>query len=381
MRLCLLATLCCVSLCMCSVWSANFTSPYPEPGSFFGQTVAASGEWAIVQAQKEPRSSDDSTAVGAAFMYHQDSLGQWVYDSRLPVPDAETKHIGYNMAIDGEWCAVAGHNTKDLCSYVYLFHLENGVWTLMDTLPSPGPQDSQGQAVAMGGGVLVIGYPDSHEYEGEAVVYRLFHGQYYLEATLVGADYMFAADNGDSVAISADGSRIAMGSLNAGQVNVFDYDHLTAEWTLTQTVAATCWDGVSLSLSGDGSTLAVGCPTYSAVEDTAGQVEVFTEGQDGLTLSQSLDGGSVWYATFGYSLDMSSDGDTLVVGATLDDSVYVYTLAGGLYILADWETTTDDSMLGHTVALGGAGEDVALVGMANTSNARGKVGVLDLTLL
>ncbi|GIQ81937.1 hypothetical protein KIPB_002982 [Kipferlia bialata] len=383
---CVLAALCCVSLCMCSIWSANFTSPYPQVDSRFGNQVAVSGAWAVVQASYATRSDTDDTRTGAAFMYHQNQDGVWEYDCRLPVSDTTATDIGFTVAIDGDWAGVGVHFNNTYNSAVYLYHLINGVWTKADTINSPGPAEIFGQSLAMGGGVLVVGFPNYDYDSGEALVYRLSSDRYRREGTLKGKDIGFPTGNGDNVAVSADGTWVVMGSDSNGQVNVYDYAPSggRVKWTHTGTLPGVrCYEETTLCITADGATVGVGCHTWSNPVDYAGHVQMYRQDGEGtFSLVQTLDGGNKYYSTYAYSVDISSDGQRLAVGATMGNSVYVYTLGtDGLYTLADTESADYNTALGNSVAFGGVDGDVLLGGVPEVNDYAGLVGVFDLTLL
>lgn len=138
---------------------------------------------------------------------------------------------------------------------------------------------------------------------------------------------------GNSCAISADGSIVAMGSYNsdasfsnAGQVRVFGFlngiwsqigGDLNGESSGDQT-------GQSVSLSSDGSVLAIGEPMNNDLGYTSGQVRVFRNSNNNWTQVGQDFYGQHAVADAGRSVDLSADGSVLAFGAP-------NTTVGGVY--------------------------------------------------
>ena len=243
----------------------------------------------------------------------------------------------------------------------------------------------------------------------------------YVKASNTNAGDMF----GGSVALSADGSTLAVGAIgeaslgfgnqtdnsvaNAGAVYVFSRTGMT--WTQqayikASNAAANDRFGQSVTLSADGSTLAVGAffesssatgvggdQTNTAAADS-GAVYVYT--RTGLTWSQQAyvkasNTGAM--DLFGYYLALSGDGATLAVASFYEDSaaigidgnqadntamdagaVYVYSRAGTTwtqqaYVKASNTNTSD--RFGTSVALSGNGSTLAVGAVLEDSGATG----------
>jgi FG-GAP repeat len=250
--------------------------------------------------------------------------------------------------------------------------------------------------------------------------------QAYVKASNTGGDDFFGA----SVALSDDGSTLAVGAINeasaatgiggnqadnsagnAGAVYVFTRSGTT--WSQQAYVKASNTGqsdsfGRSVALSGDGSILAVGAALeYSAAtgingnqtDDSAtaaGAVYVFT--RTGTMWSQQAyvkASNTGAYDYFGWSVALSDDGSTLAVGATSEDSatigidgnqadnsavdagaVYVFTRSGvtwsqQAYVKAS--NTGASNRFGTRVALSGDGATLA-VGAQNEDGAATGIG-------
>jgi cysteine-rich repeat protein len=248
--------------------------------------------------------------------------------------------------------------------------------------------------------------------------------QAYLKASNPGERDQF----GRSVALSADGSTLAVGAfsedsgatgidgdpadnsaVNAGAVYVFTRSGTT--WRQEAYVKASNTDanddfGVSVALSADGSTLAVGANAEDSAATgiggsqadnsagNAGAVYVFT--RSGTTWSQQAyvkASNTDAFDQFGQSVALSSDGSTLAVGAFLEDSaatgiggdqvdnslanagaVYVFTRSGTTwsqeaYVKAS--NTGGGDAFGQSVALSADGSTLAVGALSEDSAATG----------
>lgn len=157
---------------------------------------------------------------------------------------------------------------------------------------------------------------------------------------------------GVSVAVSADGSTLAVGAIlwegaNDGQGGVYIYDRSGSTWVQRGSVLtasdATVDDrfGRSVALSADGNVLAVGTQDWEGANNDQGGVYIYD--RSGSTWVQR---GSVLTASdaaandaFGRSVALSADGNTLAVGALLweggasdQGGVYVYDRSGSSWV-------------------------------------------------
>jgi hypothetical protein len=133
---------------------------------------------------------------------------------------------------------------------------------------------------------------------------------------------------GKSVSLSADGSRVAIGApYNDG--NGSDSGHVRV-----YALSGNAWQqlgadidgeerqdhsGTSVSLSADGNRLAIGAPDNSGNGNFAGQVRVYDwSGTEWVQLGGDIDGDNI-LDRFGYSVSLSADGKLLAIGSAQDD--------------------------------------------------------------
>jgi hypothetical protein len=223
-----------------------------HPGSSFGYSVSLSSNGTIVVigapgASVKPGASVNVRQTGGAMVYRIDNAGSsWVKLGETIYGDNEWDYFGKSVDIssDGDTIAIGSEQTSDDGpGYVRVFSLEGG--------------DNGGDA----GNWTQIG----QDITGEAI-----------------SDYF-----GSSVSLSDDGKTIAIGAYgnnvngdNSGRVRVYRMSDSESEWTpLGEHIdGGQTYEnlGSSVSLSGDGNTVAIGSPGYSSDDGSfVGRVMVF----------------------------------------------------------------------------------------------------------
>jgi hypothetical protein len=283
-------------------------------------------------------------------------------------------------------------------------------WTLMgsdidgEAIDSPGPNEGWGTSLSFSsnGSRIAIGAPSSLGAGfggGQVRVYDLIGGAW----TQVGGDINGTDDSnnlGFSVSLSADGSRVAIGaphsdasgSFLAGQVRV--YDLTGSVWVQVggdiNGEHANDRSGYSVSLSSDGSRVAIGAPhcSYDIGAD-GGHVRVFDlTGGAWVQVGSDINAEAASDCS-GTAVSLSSDGSRVAIGDGSNDGagpnaghVRVYGLTGGAWVQLgrdiDSEAANDES--GTSVSLSADGSRVAIGAVANDGNGydSGHVRVYDL---
>jgi hypothetical protein len=208
--------------------------------------------------------------------------------------------------------------------------------------------DAFGGAVVVSadGSTLAVGSLRSKEDQGSVTVFGRSGGKWVQQEVLSDANGAAKDWFGYSMAISKDGNTLAIGAVyadvsgNADQGNVHVYARSGSAWTLQKTLvgkAGAAGDifGVSVALSADGNTVAIGA-AGADVENVRdqGATSVFVRNGAEWSLQQVLTvAGGVAKANYGSSLSLSSDGDTLAVGGPNagKGSVVVFSRANGTW--------------------------------------------------
>ena len=206
---------------------ATLRDPNGSPSDFFGAAVALSGSTAIVGApQADAPGGVDQGAVFVFSRLRTSSGMQWRLEKKLSAADAKTgDYFGSSLAAVGD-TAVVGAMRKDGVAAdegaAYVLSRKADGWSQDKklTAPSPAVGDLFGSSVAVYGGVVMVG-AYGHDFpgtptrglkvdQGAAYVYRHLDGGW-SDALLVAAEDGAAGDQfGRSVAIS--GQRAIVGA-------------------------------------------------------------------------------------------------------------------------------------------------------------------------
>jgi hypothetical protein len=147
---------------------------------------------------------------------------------------------------------------------------------------------------------------------------------------------------GKSVAISSDGTIVAAGApnnddihgKNSGQLRI--YKNINGTWIqigndISGDVSGDSL-GESVSLSSDGSIVAVGAPGNDGINgENSGHVRIYQNINDNwIQIGSDIDG-ATGGDEFGYSVDLSSDGSIVAIGAENAEYVSIYENIGGTW--------------------------------------------------
>jgi hypothetical protein len=194
--------------------------------------------------------------------------------------------------------------------------------------------------------------------------------------------------SGCSVALSSDGSRVAIGADGnddngdeSGHVRVYHWSGM--EWAQLGSdivgEAAGDQSGISVSLSSDGNRLAIGAPGNDDHGSNSGHARVYQwTGSAWTQLGADIDGEAAW-DTSGSSVALASDGSHLAIGAPLADGndlasgqVRVYYLSGSEWVQRGFtiEGEKENNFSGHSVSLSSDGGRLAIGAPFNDGNGR-----------
>jgi hypothetical protein len=234
--------------------------------------------------------------------------------------------------------------------------------------------DSTGSIVAIG---AYGNYGNGFEAAGHA---RIYENQSVIW-TQIGNDIDGDAANdysGSSISLSADGSIVAIGAhgnddngSSAGQVRI--YENLIGTWTQIGSdingEAAGDYSGSSLSLSSDGSVVAIGAYGNDGNGTDAGHVCIYKNQLGTWTQIGSDIDGEVAGDQSGGSVSLSADGSIVAIGARLNDDagnnaghVRIYENIAGIWtqIGSDIDGDEADNYSGSSISLSSDGSIVAI---------------------
>ncbi len=282
-----------------------------------------------------------SGAAGGSFLVMSDMKGYQYYANDI------------KMSADGLTVAVAcyrldsgGDNTGGV--FIYTFNSATGLYEQQAVLkPTTVDSDEFGNAIDLSddGNTLVVGSAMADTatgYDGGcAYVFRRSGTTWTQRAKIIPSEAVNSSYFGVSVAVSGDGSTVAIGSprldnaqSDSGAVHIFVTSDSGVTWTQQARLAApddqaAALFGMAVALSTTGNKLLTGAPgvTVSSLAN-AGRAYAHIRSGTTWTLKGSLSPTTpLASAQFGYSVDITGEGNHGIVGAPGGASV-----AGAAYI-------------------------------------------------
>ena len=288
---------------------------------------------------------------------------------------------GWSVALsaDGNTAVVGGIVDNKLTGAAWIFTRSGGNWTQQGSkLVGTGAvgQGGQGSSVALSAdsNTAVVGGPLDHSRTGAVWVYRRNGGVWTQQGSkLVGTGAVGQANQGSSVALSADGNTVIVGAAedNLGNGAAWIFTRSGGNWTqqgskLVGTGAVGIANqGSSVALSTDGNIAVVGGPLDHS---NTGAVWVYRRNGGVWTQqgSKLVGTGAVGQANQGSSVALSADGNTVIVGGLSDNShtgaAWVYSRGGTVW------TQQGNKLVGTgVVGIARQGQSVALSADGNTA--------------
>jgi LPXTG-motif cell wall-anchored protein len=299
--------------------------------------------------------------------------------------------ISVAMSADGNRIAIGALYNTNSAGHVRVYSWNGTAWTQTGTdIDGEAAGDQSGYSVAMSadGNRIAIGAYDNDGNGSNAGHVRVYswNGTAW---TQTGTDIDGEADgdqSGYSVAMSTDGNRIAIGGIrndgsdnNAGHVRVYSWNGTA--WTPTGTdidgEAAGDEFGSSVAMSADGNRIAIGAPNNDGTGDYAGHVRVYSWNGTAWTPTGTDIDGEAAEDWSGYAVAMSADGNRIAIGAPFNDGdgtnaghVRVYSWNGTAWTPTgtdiDGEAAGDQS--GWSVAMSADGNRITIGAFTNDSN-------------
>jgi hypothetical protein len=313
--------------------------------NYFGWSLTLSGDGSTLAIGNHPHQFDEPIGGGAVYVFAR--VGAvWGQQAYVEAPNPEAyDYFGSSVSLssDGNTLAVGAHQGA-----VYVFIRNGDVWSQQGYVTASNPGDV---ALSGDGNTLAVGATGT-----EAVYVFARNDGVWSQQALAKASNTGTADQfGHSVALSGNGDTLAVGAYGedssatgvggnqddnsmdgAGAVYVFARND--GVWSQQTYVKASNTDtldqfGRSVALSGNGDTLAVGADGENSSatgidgnqDDTslhfAGAVYVFAR-NNGVWSQQAYVKASNTdeHDHFGHSVALSGDGNTLAVGAASEDS-------------------------------------------------------------
>ena len=199
-------------------------------------------------------------------------------------------------------------------------------------------------------------------------------------------------ESGRSVSLSSDGTTVAIGAYrndgngsNSGHVRIYAWNSATSAWEQQGAdidgEAAGDYSGESVSLSSDGTTVAIGANSNDGNGENSGQVRIYAWNSATSAWDQQgadIDGEAAGDRS-GESVSLSSDGTTVAIGAHQNDGngnlsghvrIYAWNSATSAWDQqgADIDGEAAGDVSGSSVSLSSDGTTVAIGALTNDGN-------------
>jgi hypothetical protein len=297
------------------------------------------------------------------------------------------------LSADGNTAIVGGPFDSSSAGAAWIFTRVDTTWTQQGPkLVGTGALGNalQGKvALSADGNTALVGGPYDDTNVGAAWVYTRVGNIWTQQGPkLVGTGAVGRAYQGVSVSLSSDGNTAIVGGAADNNVGAaWVYTRTGGVWTQQGSklvgagAGAGANQGYSVALSADGNTALLGGP--GAVTN-AGAAWVFTRaGNTWTQQGQMLVGvGAVGHANQGYAVALSSDGNTALLGGWADDanagSAWIFTRLGNIWAQQGTKLFGSGAVgiaqQGSSVALSSDG-NTALIGGWNDNNPEGATWV------
>lgn len=368
-----------------------------------GDSVSASADGSII-AIGAPGNADGTGGSVRVYANQSDSWNQIGNDikgeamSDYFAQSVSLSNNGNIVAIGATQSDINGGNSGP--GYVRFFENQSGNWVQIgNTIYGRADGDAFGYSVSLSGdgSVVAIGAPTNDENELSSGKVRIFENQSDIW-TQIGDDLNGAIEEnnyfGVSVSLSDDGSVVAIGapSYRYGYGSVSIYKNQSGVWTnigYIEDEVSGDFSGRPVSLSGDGNTIAIGALGNDDFIDESGQVRVYENITGTWTqIGEDMNGLSV-QERFGWALSLSFDGSILAIGITFKDDngpnsgqVRVYKNLSGNWIQSEIDINGDIefNQFGHSVSLSDDGNYLAIgTPYHGATYSEGQVKVYDLS--
>jgi hypothetical protein len=306
------------------------------------------------------------------------------------------------MSADGTRIAIGAPLNRDggnTAGHVRVYSWNGSAWTQTGAdIDGEAADDNSGYAVAMSanGTRIAIGaqYNDGNGSNSGHVRIYSWNGSAW---TQTGADIDGEAagdESGASVAMSSDGSRVAIAAPlndgngnNSGHVRIYSWNG--SAWTQTgadingeaaddQSGSSSLPGAAAVAMSSDGTRIAIGARLHDNNGSNSGHVRIFTWNGSAWTQTGADIDGEAAGDESGSSVAMSSDGTRIAIGAQFNDGtasnaghVRTYTWNSGSWTQtgADIDGEAADDQSGSSVAMSSDGTRIAVGAFGNDGTA------------
>ncbi len=266
-------------------------------------------------------------------------------ESGLFYPDSTLYNYEFGRKIDFDGNRVIGSSKVTSTEYAHIFELDvNNNFVFMDSLYTSDTYESQfGNNVAISGDYAAVAdhyNTENGSLSGAVFIFKFDSGTglWNEEAKLIGSNVGYNSRFGTALAM--DGDRLAVSTLNGQEIYIFERNTsgIWNEVAIASPSTTTANFSFGFEIDLDGNYLAVGDRFNNNMASQGGAVFIFEhDGSNNWTEYQVIYSSDIAAQDyFGYDLDLN--GDKLIVGAYGDDDKG--TLSGSAYIFEKTASTT-----------------------------------------
>ena len=371
-----------------------------------GRSVSMSSDGTIV-AIGAPYSDENGSNSGHVRVY-QYSSGSWSQLGADIDGEASTNFSGWSVSLssDGTIVAIGASNNDGNGSgsgHVRVYQYSSGTWSQVGgDINGEAVGDYSGHSVSLSsdGTIVAIGAYGNDgggSNSGHVRVYEYSSGSW----SQVGGDINGEAVgdySGHSVSLSSDGTIVAIGAYgndgggsNSGHVRVYEYS--SGSWSQVggdiNGEAVGDYSGYSVSLSSDGTKVAIGSRYNGGGGSDSGHVRVYQYSSGSWSQVGADIDGEAADDQFGFSVSLSSDGTIVAIGSHYNDGggsdsgharIYEYSSGSWSQLVPDINGEAASDQSGKSVSLSSDGTKVAIGAPYNDGGATnsGHVRVYDI---
>jgi hypothetical protein len=353
----------------------------------FGNSVdiSADGNTAIASTYTESTSPNFNN--GTVYIYTKSGT-TWTEQAKLLASDKENyDYFGWSVSIsqDGNTAAIGAIYEDSSPNYnngaVYVFTRSGSTWTQQAKLLASDAESNGifgiSVSISLDGSTLVVGADrqdasTTNDDKGAAYVFTRSGSTWTQQAKLTASDGTLNDSFGGSVSVSGDGGTIAVGAPYKDQNNgaVYLFTSSLGVWTQKQIIKPTKpipgeYFGRILKLAKYSNTLVVG--------SNSKYVYVFQKDSFDWSQKQRLSASDTSISNFATSIAISADASSILVGNTEKYSAYLFvTNSGGAPWIQKQKIKSSDAepydSFGFSVALDASGYN-ALIGATSESTS------------
>jgi hypothetical protein len=297
-------------------------------GARFGYSVDIEAGTIAVGAIYEGSNGRDA---GAVYIFRRDDSG-WAQAAKLtPETGAEDAHFGRSVALSGGRLLVGAPGPGSAAAHLY--RRESGAWVIETVLRAadvPG-RSRFGSSVALSGDTAAIGaWTDASDARGSVIVYRRSGTSWTESQRIDGAE----PEDRFGYSVALEGGLLVVGAPDSGMIHV--YRESDGQWSqLDVDIPNSSWARLGHSVAVSSGTILAGDPAFDESAQHEGRVMTISPQPDGLSSDPGPTPPDVSPGkSFGISVAVS--GAVTVVGATGDEENG--TAAGAAYIFCYCQT-------------------------------------------